>query len=52
VTVVLLSPTAYLVTLQNMNYAVVVAAGIAVFVLGWWWAEAGGACWGWEEVGG
>jgi len=28
------------VTLANMNYAVVVAAGIAVFALGWWWAGA------------
>jgi hypothetical protein len=39
-TVVLLFPTANPVTLQNMNYAVVVAAGIAVFALGWWWLGA------------
>jgi amino acid transporter len=40
VTVVLFFPTANPVTLQNMNYAVVVAAGIAVFALSWWWLGA------------
>ena len=33
-------PTLRPVTLENMNYASVVAAGIAVFALGWWWAGA------------
>ena len=39
-TVVLLFPTVNPVTPQNMNYAVVVAVGIAGFALGWWWLGA------------
>jgi hypothetical protein len=40
VTVVLLFPTVNPVTPQNMNYPVVVAAGIARIALGWWWLGA------------
>jgi hypothetical protein len=37
---VLLFPTVNPVTPQNMNYPVVVAAGIARIALGWWWLGA------------
>lgn len=40
ISVVLLFPTVRPVTGENMNYAVVVGAAIAVFSLGWWWAGA------------
>ncbi|KAJ5033572.1 uncharacterized protein L3040_008684 [Drepanopeziza brunnea f. sp. 'multigermtubi'] len=40
ISVVLMFPTTRPVTPTNMNYAVVVALGIATFSLGWWWAGA------------
>ncbi|KAA8566245.1 hypothetical protein EYC84_008845 [Monilinia fructicola] len=40
VNIVLMFPTIRPVTLENMNYAVAVGAGIAIFSLGWWWAGA------------
>jgi hypothetical protein len=40
ISVVLMFPTLRPVTPENMNYAAVVAAAIAVFALGWWWAGA------------
>lgn len=40
ISVVLMFPTMRPVTVLNMNYAVAVAAAIAVFALGWWWAGA------------
>lgn len=40
ISVVLLFPTVRPVDAVNMNYAVVVAAAIAVFALGWWYAGA------------
>lgn len=40
ISVLLLFPTIRPVTATNMNYAVVVAAFIAVFSLVWWWAGA------------
>ncbi|KFZ04174.1 hypothetical protein V502_10350 [Pseudogymnoascus sp. VKM F-4520 (FW-2644)] len=40
ITIILFFPTAYPVTTLNMNYAVVVAAGLGVFALSWWWLGA------------
>ncbi|KAE8448681.1 hypothetical protein EG329_008896 [Mollisiaceae sp. DMI_Dod_QoI] len=40
ISVLLLFPTMRPVTAENMNYAVVVGAFIAVFSLVWWWAGA------------
>lgn len=40
ISVILFFPTSVPVTAQNMNYAVVVAAFVGVFSLGWWWAGA------------
>ncbi|CAL3969644.1 unnamed protein product [Diplocarpon coronariae] len=40
ISAVLLFPTTRPVTAANMNYAVAVAACIACFSLGWWWAGA------------
>lgn len=40
ISVVLLFPTIRPVTAENMNYAVVVGAAIALFAWGWWWAGA------------
>lgn len=40
ISVVLMFPTLRPVTKENMNYAVAVAAGIAVFSLSWWWGGA------------
>lgn len=40
ISAVLLFPTTRPVTPQNMNYAVVVGAAIALFAWGWWWAGA------------
>jgi amino acid transporter len=40
ISVVLLFPTVRPVTPTNFNYAVVVAAAIALFSFGWWWAGA------------
>jgi hypothetical protein len=40
ISVVLLFPTVRPVTAINFNYAVVVAAVIALFSFGWWWAGA------------
>lgn len=40
ITVVLFFPTVNPVTAINMNYAVVVAAGIGIFALSWWWLGA------------
>ncbi len=37
ISIVLLFPTATPVTPTNMNYAVAVAAFIAIFSLGWWY---------------
>jgi len=38
--VILLFPTTRPITAVNMNYAVVVGAGIAIFALSWWFAGA------------
>ncbi|KAK5107681.1 hypothetical protein LTR62_000916 [Meristemomyces frigidus] len=40
ISVVLFFPTAKPVTATNMNYAIVVAAFVGLFSLGWWWAGA------------
>ncbi|RAL62008.1 hypothetical protein DID88_002497 [Monilinia fructigena] len=40
ISTVLMFPTIRPVTIENMNYAVVVGAGIGVFSLGWWRAGA------------
>lgn len=40
ITVVLLFPTTRPVTAVNMNYAVVVGAGVLVFAISWWYAGA------------
>jgi amino acid transporter len=40
ISVVLLFPTVRPVTPTNFNYAAVVAAAIALFSFGWWWAGA------------
>ncbi|KAL5354185.1 polyamine transporter tpo5 [Pseudogymnoascus australis] len=40
ISVVLLFPTIRPVTAENMNYASVVGAAIALFAWGWWWAGA------------
>ncbi|KAF3490950.1 amino acid permease 2 [Arthroderma uncinatum] len=42
ISVVLFFPPVQPVTLQNMNYAIVVAAFIALFALSWWWLSAKG----------
>lgn len=40
ISIVLMFPTLRPVTVENMNYASVVGAAIAVFALGWWWGGA------------
>lgn len=40
ISTVLMFPTVRPVTVVNMNYACVVAASIAIFAFGWWWAGA------------
>lgn len=40
ISVILFFPTSVPITTANMNYAVVVAAFVGVFSLGWWWAGA------------
>ncbi|KAK2878144.1 hypothetical protein FQN49_001119 [Arthroderma sp. PD_2] len=40
ISVVLFFPPVQPVTLQNMNYAICVAAFIALFALSWWWLSA------------
>jgi len=38
--VIFLFPTFQPVTVENMNYAVVVLAGVGLFAFVWWWAGA------------
>jgi amino acid transporter len=40
ISVILFFPPVWPVTAKNMNYAVVVAAFVGIFSLGWWWAGA------------
>ncbi|KAK4497737.1 hypothetical protein PRZ48_010390 [Zasmidium cellare] len=40
ISVILFFPTSVPITATNMNYAIVVAAFVGVFSLGWWWAGA------------
>lgn len=40
ISVILFFPTTKPITAQNMNYAIVVGAGVAIFALSWWWLGA------------